>query len=463
MLLKPPPQPLAPTRKKLLVPLYPQHRRGRGGAAMASGSHIHYGSLEKAELERLAKLEEETKKRLEMLRSNAPPASTATAETVELSSSSLQTVARHQELKDSITKRRRARELAVPTNDNQVKLKLREAGEPICLFGEGAPERRERLRDVMAAQIDLDEPALELRGAQTLDQLQPKVAKVSHDDAAAAPEEDRQKEVFYTEGSQELREARMWILADSARRAAARLAAERERVLAHCADVTAIETQSAAMTAELRRVENQMSNFGDERPVSCCAFAPGSTVCATGSWSSTVKLWSVPDCRLITPLRGHSERISGLAWHPQATLSQSATALNLVTAGCDSVAKLWPLEGGKPMGELKGHAARLSRIAFHPSGRFVGTTSFDTTWRLWDTERCSELLLQEGHTRALYGIAFHPDGSLVATAGLDALVRLWDLRSGKSIQSFQGHVKQILGLDFSPTGELSPDARFFGR
>jgi len=32
----------------------------------------------------------------------------------------------------------------VPTNDNQVKLQLRDAGEPICLFGEGAPERRER-------------------------------------------------------------------------------------------------------------------------------------------------------------------------------------------------------------------------------------------------------------------------------------------------------------------------------
>eukprot|EP00962_Isochrysis_galbana_P025820 scaffold7991_cov106-Isochrysis_galbana.AAC.3 len=426
-------------------------------------SHIHFGSLEHAERERLAKLEEETKRRLEKLRAEkggasssamAPaPAPAPTAETLELSGSSLQAAARQQELKESLAKRKRARELAVPTNDNQVKLKLREAGEPICLFGEGAPERRERLRETMTQHIDLDAPTIELRGAQTLDQLRPKAAMLTHDAAAVAPVEDRQKHEFYTEGSAELRAARVWILGDSVRRAAARLADERARVRAHCADVTAVEAEAGAMSAELSRVENQMSNFGDERPVSYCAFSPGSTLLATGSWSSIVKLWSIPDCRAVASLRGHTERITGLAWHPQATLGQSPTSLNLVSASCDETAKLWPLEGGKPVGQLKGHAARLSRVAFHPSGRYIGTASFDTTWRLWDAETCAELLLQEGHTRPLYGIAFHPDGALVATAGLDALVRLWDLRTGKSIQLFQGHVKQVLGLDFSPTGE----------
>ncbi len=58
---------------------------------------------------------------------------------------------------------------------------------------------------------------------------------------------------------------------------------------------------------------------------------------------------------------------------------------------------------------------RVSRAIFHPSGRFIGTSSFDTTWRLWDAETQQEILLQEGHSRQLYGIAFQCDGSLVAT------------------------------------------------
>ena len=366
----------------------------------------------------------------------------------ELSASSQMAIARQQELKDTIEKRKRARELAVPTNDIAVKLKLREFGEPICLFGEGAPERRERLREIMAQQIDLDEPFESARGAETALSKRPAM------EAAPRVEEpeDLRTEIFYTEGSEELRAARMWIGRDSLARAEKRLAAERARVERECADPAAHEAVYQHLNGRLRSVENELSNFGDERPVSFVCFAPGSSVLATGSWSALVKLWSVPDCKCIGTLKGHGERISGLAWHPHACTSLSPTAANLVSASCDATAKLWPLEGGQAVGELKGHADRLSRIAFHPSGRFVGSASFDTTWRLWDVERRAELLLQEGHTRALYAISFHPDGSLVATAGLDAIVRLWDVRSGRSVQVFSGHVKQVLGLDFSPTG-----------
>ena len=97
----------------------------------------------------------------------------------------------------------------------------------------------------------------------------------------------------------------------------------------------------------------------------------------------------------VSTLKGHTERVAGLAWHPEATKGLSPSAANLVSGGCDGVAKLWSLDATEPVGELKGHAGRLSRVAFHPSGRYVGTTSFDTSWRLWDVESCRELLLQE--------------------------------------------------------------------
>ena len=87
---------------------------------------------------KLATLEEETKRKLEKLKASSGKA--PGGDTHDLSEASQQSIARQQELKDTIEKRKRARELAVPTNDNSVKLKLREAGEPICLFGEAAPE-----------------------------------------------------------------------------------------------------------------------------------------------------------------------------------------------------------------------------------------------------------------------------------------------------------------------------------
>lgn len=402
---------------------------------------------------RLQALERDTNARLEKLKAVAAANAASSSEQHELSASSQLAVARQQELKNTIEIRKRARELAVPTNDNAVKLKLREFGEPIALFGEAAPERRERLRDVMAANLDLDAPFEPARGAETA--LQRAKRPAMHEAVAAVADgvEEKRKESFFTEGPEELKTARSWIARDSLARAARRLEAERTRVEREASDVAAYENSLSELGRRLKGVANQLSNFADERPISFVAFAPGSQLVATGSWSNLIKLWSVPDCKQISTLKGHTERISGLAWHPLVGGGSLApTTAHLVSAACDGTAKLWPLEGGKPLGELKGHVGRLSRVAFHPSGRFVVTAGFDTTWRLWDAQTCQELLLQEGHTRALYAVCCHPDGSLVASAGLDAVVRLWDVRTGRAVQTFQGHVKQILGLDCHPHG-----------
>jgi U4/U6 small nuclear ribonucleoprotein PRP4 len=65
-------------------------------------------------------------------------------------------------LLEEFEKKRKARELAVPTDDGKVKMKLREYGEPICLFGEGPAERRDRLRSLMAERLGL-EPLEDMR------------------------------------------------------------------------------------------------------------------------------------------------------------------------------------------------------------------------------------------------------------------------------------------------------------
>lgn len=259
--------------------------------------HVHFGSLEKGERERLSKLsqlEEETKRKLDKLKTQVPKP-TVGHSMHDLSEASQQSIARQQELKETIDRRKRARELAVPTNDNAVKLKLREYGEAIIIFGEQAPERRERLRDVMAANMDLDAPLEEMRGAETIRDTQRRknVAEVRRED------EPQQKELFYSEGTVALKESRLWLCRYSMERAMARLDAERRQIETQCKDVTAQEATMLSLESGLRGVQNQLSNFGDDRPISAVAFAPGSGYVATGSWSSVIKLWSVPDCRRI--------------------------------------------------------------------------------------------------------------------------------------------------------------------
>ena len=46
-----------------------------------------------------------------------------------------------------------ARSVPIPTNDKEVKMRLRELGKPICLFGETNIDRRERLKKQLTSKI----------------------------------------------------------------------------------------------------------------------------------------------------------------------------------------------------------------------------------------------------------------------------------------------------------------------
>jgi U4/U6 small nuclear ribonucleoprotein PRP4 len=59
-----------------------------------------------------------------------------------------------QALLDELERKKRARAVAVPTDDNKVKKRLREWGEPITLFGERAADRRGRVIQLLSRKGD---------------------------------------------------------------------------------------------------------------------------------------------------------------------------------------------------------------------------------------------------------------------------------------------------------------------
>ncbi|KAF8645542.1 hypothetical protein AX16_007753 [Volvariella volvacea WC 439] len=329
---------------------------------------------------------------------------------------------------DELERKKRARSMAVPTDDTRVKARLREIGEPITLFGERAADRRDRLIYVLS-QINA------ARG----------------DDAMHVDEEESESEEeveeFYSPGSLDLLQARKRIAEYSLPRAQQRVAQQRLDSRMELGKIIDIRKK---VFAEVKKFANLGSQIGDERPISIVRFAPNNDILATGSWSGSVRLWNVPACTPIRTLRAHADRVGGVAWHPQATLSQGADVVNLVSGGGEGNLALWSLSSETPLATLKGHEGRVCRVAFHPSGDYVASASFDTTWRLWDVNTQKELLLQEGHSKEVYTVEFQHDGALAASGGLDSIGRVWDLRTGKTAMVLDGHVKPIYGMTFSP-------------
>lgn len=342
------------------------------------------------------------------------------------------------------SRKRRAAAIPVPTDDGRVRTRLRELGEPITLFGEDAGDRRDRLRELLAQQAEQQDAAA---GAEEgTGDVQMMEGEAEEED------EGEQEEEFYTEGMQELLDARRSIAQFSLPRAKARVARQKEESTIPLR--THIKHRKA-IKEKLQGFDLFGSQIAGERPVSITRFAPNGETLAAGNWAGGIKLLSVPDLEEKSTLRGHVDRVGGLSWFPGATLPSSTvseSAVNLASGGGEGNVNLWSMNQDTPLSTLSGHSGRVCRVEFHPSGQYLASASYDTTWRLWDVATTTELLLQEGHSREVYTVAFNTDGSLLASGGLDSIGRIWDLRTGRTVMILEGHIREIFGLDWSVDG-----------
>jgi len=374
---------------------------------------------------------------------SSPPESSSPprAEIMAFSEKSMESQQKYRNAMMELESKKRARAINIPTDDKVVQMKLRELGEPIILFGEMPPDRRERLKSLMT-RLGIEDamPSTVMLG----------------------PKETQKQEAvetFYTEGSQDLRNARLFIAKYSLPKARERIQrAKRQRIED---DETELKNENADIDEDALKTKqyeetftgftNVASEVGDERPLSYITFNKDGSQIATAGWSGNCKIWNVNTCKKIHELNGHKDRSLCVIYHPNAENMEPTTS-TLASCGADGLVNIWNMKSHQPVRTFQGHTNRVNRVAYHPSGRFLGSASMDMTWKLWDIESGKELLDQEGHARGVYGIGFQNDGALVATAGYDEIGRVWDLRSGRSIWVLRGHNKAIHGVEWNPNG-----------
>ncbi len=336
---------------------------------------------------------------------------------------------------EEFERRKRARLINVSTDDAEIKKDLRQLGEPICLFGEGPADRRNRLRDLLS---QLGEDAVRRRLAE--------------DEERRREAREHEETTWYHEGPVALQQAREWTASYSLPRAKERIAwLKKEAEVPESVRMA----RNQEVQKRLKSLDVMASQIADTRPVSWCEFSPDSKMLVTGSWSGLCKLWSVPDCRELRTMRGHQHNVGCVTFNPLATKDlEPSSPANLASCSQDGMVKLWTLEEDSelPAKDLPGHDSRVSRCQFHPSGRFLATCVYDNSWRLWDLQTMEEILHQEGHSKPVHCISFQSDGSLSCTGGMDSFGRVWDLRTGQCIMFLEGHLKGVTTCDWAPDG-----------
>ena len=128
-------------------------------------------------------------------------------------------------------------------------MQLRQLGEPICLFGEGPADRRERLRQILSV---IGQDAIKKKKEAYIER------KIK---------EDQENVTWYHEGSETLKTARLWIADYSIKRAEQRLKLAR----AEGSIATAIRNaRLQQLYKKSRTLSSHSSQIGDIRPISSC-------------------------------------------------------------------------------------------------------------------------------------------------------------------------------------------------
>jgi WD40 repeat protein/serine/threonine protein kinase len=175
------------------------------------------------------------------------------------------------------------------------------------------------------------------------------------------------------------------------------------------------------------------------------AFSPDGKTLATGGMDRTVKLCEVATGRPLATLAGHHQQIVDVAFSPDGR--------RLASASADQAVRIWDLQQGKSERELLGHTARVFSVVFSPDGRRLVAVSSDRTWHVWDVERGTRLRTL---TTNWYGggMAFLPDGDSLYLSSSRNAVQRYSIANGAVKETIRSDVPFSLVIDARKDGRL---------
>ncbi|XP_065889852.1 transducin beta-like protein 3 isoform X2 [Dysidea avara] len=189
-----------------------------------------------------------------------------------------------------------------------------------------------------------------------------------------------------------------------------------EHVILTCgSSVKVIHRQTGRVTWHLNEDEDTITSF---------AVSPDGKLLLIGLRSQLIKQYDWLNKKLIKLWKAHISPIMAMTFDPSSTL--------LATGSADSSVKIWDCTRNYYTHNFHGSNGVVHLVQFHPKGLQLITSSSDCKIRLWDllSSRCLHVL--DSHMSLVTGVAVFADETTMISVGRDKIIIIWNIKEGKS-------------------------------
>lgn len=169
---------------------------------------------------------------------------------------------------------------------------------------------------------------------------------------------------------------------------------------------------------------------------------------AVGTASSQVQLWDADATRQVRSMRGHTARVSSLAWnnHILSSGGRDSIIFNHDVRVADHI-----------VATLRGHEQEVCGLSWSPDGSQLASGGNDNLLCIWDAHTSSTTespkFLLDQHTAAVKALAWCPfQRNVLASGGgtADRCIKFWNTQNGACLNSVDTN-SQVCALVWSKT------------
>ncbi|KAJ3336254.1 Transducin (beta)-like 1 X-linked receptor 1 [Gonapodya sp. JEL0774] len=155
---------------------------------------------------------------------------------------------------------------------------------------------------------------------------------------------------------------------------------------------------------------------GHSQEVNCLRWSPDGLRIATCSDDMTVRVWnpSEPSQYALRILQGHTKEVYTVRWNPDTSGGRM-----LASGSFDSTVRIWSADQGTCLHILTRHTGPVYSVSFSPDGSYLSAGSFDTRVSVWKVKENFSIFKSVRGANGIFEVNWSPDGRKIAVCYAD--------------------------------------------